>query len=174
MTEFLKHGASPEETEAAEEQVRRTVEAMHAEVRARGDAAVREYSEKLDRWSPANFRLSQEELDALVASVPKKTLDDIRFAQQQVRNFAEHQKSALREIEVETLPGVRLGHKNIPVANVGYYVPGGRYPMVASAHMSIVTAKVAGVRRVIACTPPTAGKAHPETIAAVDGGWTAQ
>jgi sulfopropanediol 3-dehydrogenase len=167
MTEFLKHGASPEETEAAEEQVRRTVEAMHAEVRARGDAAVREYSEKLDRWSPANFRLSQEELDALVASVPKKTLDDIRFAQQQVRNFAEHQKSALREIEVETLPGVRLGHKNIPVANVGCYVPGGRYPMVASAHMSIVTAKVAGVRRVIACTPPTGGKGHPETIAAM-------
>jgi sulfopropanediol 3-dehydrogenase len=167
MTEYLKRGASPQETEAAEEQVRRTVEEMIAQVRARGDAAVREYSEKLDHWSPASFRLSQEELDTLVASVPEKTLDDIRFAQQQVRGFAEHQKSALREIEVETLPGVRLGHKNIPVSNVGCYVPGGRYPMVASAHMSIVTAKVAGVRRVIACTPPTAGKAHPETIAAM-------
>jgi sulfopropanediol 3-dehydrogenase len=147
--------------------VRKTVEEMIAQVRARGDAAVREYSEKLDHWSPASFRLSQEELDSIVALVPEKTLDDIRFAQQQVRGFAEHQKSALREIEVETLPGVRLGHKNIPVANVGCYVPGGRYPMVASAHMSIVTAKVAGVRRVIACTPPTGGKAHPETIAAM-------
>ncbi len=167
MTEYLKRGASQEETEAAEEQVRRTVETMIAQVRARGDAAVREYSEKLDRWAPASFRLSQADLDALVASVPEKTLDDIRFAQQQVRNFAQHQKSALREIEVETLPGVRLGHKNIPVANVGCYVPGGRYPMVASAHMSIVTAKVAGARRIIACTPPTAGKAHPETVAAM-------
>lgn len=116
---------------------------------------------------PKSFRLSAEERDELVSSVSEETLEDIRFAQQQVRGFAEHQKSALRDIEVETLPGVRLGHKNIPVANVGCYVPGGRYPMVASAHMSIVTAKVAGVKRAIACTPPTAGKPHPETIAAM-------
>jgi len=167
MTEYLKRGATAEETEAAETQVRSTVEEMIAQVRKRGDAAVREYSEKLDHWSPASFRLSREELDALVKSVPKETLDDIRFAQQQVRNFALHQKAALKDVEVETLPGVRLGHKNIPVSNVGCYVPGGRYPMVASAHMSIVTAKVAGVKRVIACTPPTAGKPHPETIAAM-------
>ncbi len=167
MTEVLKHGATAEETEAVEAQVKSTVEEMIAQVRKRGDAAVREYSEKLDHWSPASFRLSREELDALVKSVPKETLDDIRFAQQQVRNFALHQKSALRDVEVETLPGVRLGHKNIPVSNVGCYVPAGRYPMVASAHMSIVTAKVAGVKRVIACTPPTAGKPHPETIAAM-------
>jgi sulfopropanediol 3-dehydrogenase len=167
MTEFLKRGASVEETEAVEQQVRQTVEEMIAQVRARSDAAVREYSEKLDRWSPASFRLSQQELNEIVSSVPEETLNDIRFAQQQVRKFAEHQKAALRDIEVETLPGVRLGHKNIPVANVGCYVPGGRYPMVASAHMSIVTAKVAGARRIVACTPPTAGKPHPETIAAM-------
>jgi sulfopropanediol 3-dehydrogenase len=167
MTEYLKRGATAEETEAVEAQVKNTVEEMIAGVRKRGDAALREYSEKLDHWSPASFRLSQEELDALVKSVPKETLDDIRFAQQQVRNFALHQKAALRDVEVETLPGVRLGHRNIPVSNVGCYVPGGRYPMVASAHMSIVTAKVAGVKRVIACTPPTAGKPHPETIAAM-------
>jgi sulfopropanediol 3-dehydrogenase len=167
MTEYLKRGASQAAADAEEDQVRKTVQEMVAQVRSRGDAAVREYSEKLDRWSPASFRLDSEELDRLVSSVPKETLEDIRFAQQQVRRFAEHQKSALLDIEVETLPGVRLGHKNIPVANVGCYVPGGRYPMVASAHMSIVTAKVAGAARVIACTPPTAGKPHPETIAAM-------
>lgn len=167
MTEYLKRGVPAEETEAVDQQVRDTVQEMIAKLRKRGDEAVREYSEKLDRWSPPSFRLNQDELEALVASVPTQTLDDIRFAQQQVRNFAEHQKAALRDIEVETLPGVKLGHKNIPVANVGCYVPAGRYPMVASAHMSIVTAKVAGVQRVIACTPPTAGKPHPETIAAM-------
>jgi sulfopropanediol 3-dehydrogenase len=167
MTEYLKRGATAEETEAVEAQVRSTVEEMIAQVRKRGDAAVREYSERLDHWSPPSFRLSRNDLEALVKSVPKETLDDIRFAQQQVRNFALHQRAALRDVEVETLPGVRLGHRNIPVSNVGCYVPGGRYPMVASAHMSIVTAKVAGVKRVIACTPPTAGKPHPETIAAM-------
>jgi sulfopropanediol 3-dehydrogenase len=167
MTTFLKRGATQAEQDAVDEKTRSTVEEMIADIRKRGDAAVREYSEKLDKWSPPFFRLSQQELNELVASVPAETLDDIRFAQAQVRRFAEHQKAALRDIEVETLPGVRLGHKNIPVANVGCYVPGGRYPMVASAHMSIVTAKVAGARRIIACTPPTAGKAHAETVAAM-------
>lgn len=167
MTEYLKRGASQAATEAEEVQLRATVQMMIDDIRTRGDSAVREYSEKLDRWSPTNFRLSSQELDDLVASVPEQTLNDIRFAQQQVRRFAEYQKSTLRDIEVETLPGVRLGHKNIPVANVGCYVPAGRYPMVASAHMSIVTAKVAGTKRVIACTPPTEGKPHPETIAAM-------
>ena len=167
MTEYLKRGAPRAITDAEEIRVRATVQEMIAQVRNRGDAAVREYSEKLDDWSPQIFRLSADEVAELIASVPKQALDDIRFAQQQVRQFAEHQKSALRDIEVETLPGVRLGHKNIPVSNVGCYVPGGRYPMVASAHMSIVTAKVAGVKRVIACTPPTAGQPHPETIAAM-------
>ena len=125
------------------------------------------YSEKFDRWSPPSFRLSQAEIDALVASVPQRTIDDITFAQAQIRHFAKAQKDALKDIEVTTLPGVTLGHKSIPVASVGCYVPGGRYPMVASAHMSIVTAKVAGVRRIVACTPPTDGAAHAETIAAM-------
>jgi sulfopropanediol 3-dehydrogenase len=167
MTLFLKRGATQAERDAVDEKTCSTVEEMIAQIRRRGDAAVREYSEKLDQWSPPSFLLSQPALDALVASVPAETLEDIRFAQEQVRRFAEHQKAALHDIEVETLPGVRLGHKNIPVANVGCYVPGGRYPMVASAHMSIVTAKVAGARRIIACTPPTAGKAHAETVAAM-------
>lgn len=167
MTEYLKRGASQASAEAEEKHVRTTVQEMIEQIRARGDEAVGEYSEKLDGWSPKSFRLSDEELEKLISAVSKEALDDIRFAQQQIRGFAEHQKSALRDIEVETLSGVRLGHKNIPVANVGCYVPGGRYPMVASAHMSIVTAKVAGTRRVIACTPPTAGKPHPETIAAM-------
>ena len=167
MTEYLKRGASQAANDAVEEQVRTTVQEMVSQVRKRGDDAVREYSEKLDRWSPKCFRLSQAELDNLVASVSEQTLDDIRFAQAQVRGFAQHQKASMHDIEVETLPGVRLGHKNVPIANVGCYVPGGRYPMVASAHMSIVTAKVAGAKRVIACTPPTEGKPHPETIAAM-------
>jgi sulfopropanediol 3-dehydrogenase len=167
MTAFLKRGTSQAENDAIDEKVRSTVQEMIAAVGARGDGAVREYSERLDCWSPASFRLSQSEIDEIVASVPSETIKDIKFAQAQVRNFAEHQKAALRDIEVETLPGVRLGHRNIPVANVGCYVPGGRYPMVASAHMSILTAKVAGCQRIIACTPPTSGKAHPETIAAM-------
>jgi sulfopropanediol 3-dehydrogenase len=167
MTEYLKHGAPRQQTDADEELVRTTVAGIIAQVRARGDEAVREYSAKFDHWSPASFRLSDEEVAQLVAEVAPETIKDIEFAQAQVRRFAVYQKSALVDIEVETLPGVRLGHKNIPVANVGCYVPAGRYPMVASAHMSIVTAKVAGAERVIACTPPTAGKPHPETIAAM-------
>jgi sulfopropanediol 3-dehydrogenase len=167
MATYLKRKISQEQTDAADAKVKQTVEGIIADVKKRGDAAVRELSEKFDKWSPPNFRLSQTEIDALVRSVPAETIADIKFAQAQIRRFAEHQKAALKDIEVETLPGVRLGHKNIPVESVGCYVPGGRYPMVASAHMSIVTARVAGVRRVIACTPPTAGKPHAETIAAM-------
>jgi sulfopropanediol 3-dehydrogenase len=167
VTEYLKHGVSRQQTDADEELVRTTVAGIISQVRARGDEAVREYSTKFDQWSPASFRLSEEEVAKLVAEVAPETIKDIEFAQAQVRRFAEFQKSALLDLEVETLPGVRLGHKNIPVANVGCYVPAGRYPMVASAHMSIVTAKVAGSQRIIACTPPTAGKPHPETIAAM-------
>src|SRR5207237_7948580 len=118
-------------------------------------------------WSPADFRLSRSDIDSLMASVSRETIEDIRFAQAQIRNFAEHRRAALKDIEVETVPGVRLGHRNIPVSSAGCYTPGGRYPMVASAHMTIVTAKAAGVERVIACTPPTKGKPHPETIAAM-------
>ncbi len=167
MATFLKRRVDRTVTEANEAKIRQTVEAILDDVKKRGDAAVRELSKKFDNWSPPDFRLSASEIESIMAKIPRDTIEDIRFAQAQIRNFAEHQRAALRDIEIETLPGVTLGHKNIPVDSVGCYVPGGRYPMVASAHMSIVTARTAGVRRVIACTPPTQGAPHPETIAAM-------
>jgi sulfopropanediol 3-dehydrogenase len=167
MAQHLKTTLAAAEIDAANLQVQDTVANIIADVKSRGDAAVRELSGRFDHWSPASFRLSQPEIASLVAQVSRQTIDDITFAQAQIRNFAEHQKAALKDIEVETLPGVRLGHRNIPVSSVGCYIPGGRYPMVASSHMTIITARVAGVERVIACTPPTGGKPHPETIAAM-------
>ena len=167
MAQYLKQGISPAAAEAADRKIQQTVEGILADVTARGDAAVRELSQKFDNWSPPSFRLRHDDVAAIVAKVPEDTIADIRFAQSQVRNFAQAQRDALRDVEVETLPGVILGHKNIPVESVGCYVPGGRYPMVASAHMSIVTAKVAGVPRIIACTPPNEGEPHPATIAAM-------
>ena len=167
MAQYLKKRIPQEVTDALDLKVRQTVESILTDVKKRGDVAVRELSQQFDKWSPASFKLSKSELDAIVATVPKSTLDDIKFAQAQIRNFAQHQRAALKDIEVETLPGVKLGHKNIPVDSVGCYVPGGRYPMVASAHMSIITARTAGVRRVIACTPPNQGMPHAETIAAM-------
>jgi sulfopropanediol 3-dehydrogenase len=167
MATFLKRRIDQSLSDAADQSVRQSVETILAEIGDRGDAAVRELSVKFDRWSPASFRLSAGELADLMRDVPESTLNDIRFAQQQIRTFAEHQRAALRDIEVEVRPGVKLGHRNIPVQSVGCYVPGGRYPMVASAHMSIVTAKVAGVERIVACTPPNAGAPHAETIAAM-------
>ncbi|MCZ6590604.1 MAG: histidinol dehydrogenase, partial [Alphaproteobacteria bacterium] len=165
--EFLKTGMDADAADEADSKVRETVEGILDDVRRRGDAAVRRLSEKFDGWSPESFRLGDGEIMQLVDSLPQQTIDDIKFAQEQVRNFAQIQKDALRDVEVETLPGVTLGHRNIPVNSVGCYVPGGRYPMVASAHMSIVTAKVAGVPRVIACTPPNEGGPHAATIAAM-------
>ena len=167
MPKYLKTSIPTAEIEAANSKVQETVAKLIADVKMRGDVAVRELSAKFDGWSPSSFRLSQDEIDSLVASVSPRTIDDIEFAQAQIRNFAEQQKAVLKDIEVETLPGVRLGHRNIPVNSVGCYIPGGRYPMVASSHMTIVTARVAGVHRVIACTPPTGGKPHPETVAAM-------
>src|SRR5438046_2979997 len=167
MATYLKNSLPAAENDTANAKVQETVATIIADVRERGDAAVRQLSERFDGWSPSDFRLSRNEIDSIVASVPCETIEDIRFAQTQIRNFAEHQRAALKEVEVETIPGVRLGHRNIPVRTAGCYTPGGRYPMVASAHMTIVTAKVAGVERVIACTPPTKGKPHPETIAAM-------
>jgi sulfopropanediol 3-dehydrogenase len=163
----LKSGIAEAASRAADEAVRTAVEAILRDVEARGDAAVRAYSERFDQWSPAEFHLSSLEVAALVERVDPAIRRDIAFAQQQIRTFAEAQRAALGDVEVETLPGVTLGHKNIPVQSVGCYVPGGRYPMIASAHMSILTAKVAGVPRVAACTPPYQGRAHPETIAAM-------
>ena len=167
MAEHLKHRIGEAETKAAEAKVRETVEGILADIEARGEDAVRALSEKYDGWSPDSFRLGAEEIDRLVASVPDETIADIKFAQSQIRKFAEVQRAALTDVEVETIPGVKLGHRNIPVNAVGCYVPGGRYPMVASAHMSVVTARVAGVKRIIACTPPTDGAPHAETITAM-------
>src|SRR4051812_39669772 len=167
MPRNIKTAALAGQQEEADAKVRAAVEAIIADVRARGDRAVRELSERFDKWSPPSFRLSDSDIAAVVAKVPAQTLDDIRFAQTQIRNFAEIQRESMRDVEVETLPGIVLGHRHIPVERVGCYVPGGRYPMVASAHMSIVTARVAGVGHITACTPPNQGMPHPETIAAM-------
>ena len=137
------------------------------DIEDRGEAAVRELSEKFDRWAPESFRLSSEQIGSIVADVDPVTIADIEFAQTQIRNFAQIQLDSMKDVEVETLPGVFLGHKHLPVQNVGAYVPGGRYPMVASAHMSVLTAKVAGVPRVAACTPPINGEVPKETVAAM-------
>ena len=147
--------------------VRQTVEKILGDISSRGEQAVREYSKEFDKWSPPTFRLSPSEIEDCVRSLPSQTLDDIKFAQTQIRNFALAQRAALRDVEVQTLPGVVLGHKNVPVNSVGCYVPGGRYPMVASAHMSVVTAKAAGVKRIIAAAPPFGGKPHPAIVAAM-------
>ena len=165
MAKHLKRRIAEALTAEIDAKVRHTVEAILDEVRKRGDAAVREYSEKFDQWVPK--KLTRAEIDAILARVAPATIADIKFAQSQIRHFAEQQRAAIRDLEVETLPGVKLGHRNIPVESVGCYVPGGRYPMVASAHMSIVTARTAGVKRIVACTPPNQGAPHAETIAAM-------
>ena len=167
MIRYLKSGQSAAMKAESTLQVRNTVEAILADIAARGETAVREYSEKFDQWSPPSFRLSASEIEDCVRALPRQVIDDIEFAQTQIRNFALVQRAALQDVEVETLPGVVLGHKNIPVNSVGCYVPGGRYPMVASAHMSVVTAKAAGVKRIIACAPPFGGKPHPAIVAAM-------
>jgi len=165
MAIHLKRRIAKELTDEIDRKVRQTVEDILADVKKRGDAAVSEYSEKFDKWAPR--KLSPSDIDKILGKVKPSTLNDIKFAQAQIRSFAEHQRAAIRDIEVETLPGVKLGHRNIPVESVGCYVPGGRYPMVASAHMSIVTARTAGVSRIIASTPPNQGEPHAETIAAM-------
>lgn len=170
MAKYLKRGMDADTVEQADAKVRETVETILADINARGDDAVRELSEKFDKWSPENFRLTEAEIEQAMSKVAKQDLEDIKFAQAQVRNFAQHQKDALQDIEVETLPGVVLGHKNIPVNSVGCYVPGGQYPMVASAHMSVLTAKVAGVKRIVACAPPHKGGPHPAIVAAMHMG----
>ena len=167
MAKFLKTGKSIAEIAKAGAQLIETVQKIIEDVAARGDLAVRELSEKFDKWVPPNIKLSQEEIEGIIKRSPVETINDIKFAQANIRRFAEHQKAALREIEVEILPGVTLGHKNIPVNSVGCYIPGGRYPMVASAHMSVLTANVAGVKRVIACTPPINGRIPSATVAAM-------
>jgi sulfopropanediol 3-dehydrogenase len=167
MIRYLKKGQSAEAKAANSIEVRQTVEAILDDIAAHGETAMRRYSEKFDQWSPPSFRLSRSQIDDCLGALPARVLDDIHFAQDQIRNFALVQRGALRDVEVETLPGVVLGHKNIPVNSVGCYVPGGRYPMVASAHMSVVTAKAAGVQRIIAAAPPFEGAPHPAIVAAM-------
>jgi sulfopropanediol 3-dehydrogenase len=167
MPEWLKT-AKPEAERAADDAaVRGVVEAVLADIAARGDAAVRAFSVRYDRYDPVAFRLSPSEIEAAMSRVSPRDMDDIRFAQTQIRRFAEAQKASIREIEVETLPGVILGHRNIPVQSVGCYVPGGKFPMVASAHMSVLTAAVAGVARIVASAPPVNGEPHPAIVAAM-------
>lgn len=167
MTRYLKTAQGSAARADADTQVRVTVERILADIEQRGDLAVRELSKKFDDWSPADFRLSASEIESAIAQVPARDLDDIQFAQDNVRRFAQIQKEAMRDVEVETQPGVVLGHRHIPVNAVGCYVPGGKYPMVASAHMSVLTASVAGVRRIAAAAPPFQGGAHPAIVAAM-------
>lgn len=167
MARYLKKGKDAEAVAEDDANTRRIVEDILADVENRGDAAVRALSAKFDNWSPEAFRLSESEIETALGKVAKRDLDDIRFAQAQVRNFAEKQKACLQDLEVETMPGVVLGHRNIPVNSIGCYVPGGKYPMVASAHMSVVTAKVAGVKRIVASAPPHYGGPHPAIVAAM-------
>jgi sulfopropanediol 3-dehydrogenase len=170
MVRYIKEGISEEATFDANMKVRKVVEDILDDIRNRGDEAVRELSVRFDNWNPESFRLSKEQIEEIIANLPEQVVDDIKFAQDQVRGFAEHQLAALQDIEVETLPGVILGHKNIPVNSVCCYIPGGRYPMVASAHMSVLTAKVAGVKRIAACTPPIHGEVPAATVAAMHFG----
>ncbi|MFZ4806061.1 MAG: histidinol dehydrogenase [Hyphomicrobiaceae bacterium] len=170
MARWLKRGKDADARKEADDKVRSTVEAILADVARRGDAAVRELSVKFDDYAPKEFFLSRPQIEAAMAQLRPRDIDDIAFAQAQVRNFAQKQKECLKDLEVETMPGVVLGHKNIPVDAVGCYVPGGRYPMIASAHMSVVTAKVAGVGRIIASAPPHRGAPHPAIVAAMHMG----
>ena len=147
--------------------IQESVQGILDDITLRGSAAVRELSEKFDSYSPGSFRLSRSEIESCAAQVTQKEMSDMQFAHQQIKAFAEHQKGTLKDLEVETLPGVILGHKNIPVNSVGCYIPGGKYPFIASCFMSILTAKVAGVPRVIACTPPQKGKPHPTVVTAM-------
>ena len=167
MSRQLKQTASTATLRQERSDVAEVVTTVIEDVRRRGDDAVRHYSEKFDHWSPASFRLSPEEIDRIISTVPDEVLDDLRTVQANVRNFAQHQLASMRDFEVETQPGVFLGQKHLPIAATGAYIPGGRYPLTASAHMTVVTAKVAGVERVTACTPPIRGEIPGATIAAM-------
>jgi sulfopropanediol 3-dehydrogenase len=168
MIKYLKKGPTQEEKVASNKKVQTIVEDIISNIETNGDKAVREYSEKFDKWTPKSFRLSKDEIAACYSELDEQVISDIRWAQTQVRNFAQIQRDSMKDVEVETLPGVTLGHKHIPMESVGCYVPGGKYPLVASAHMSVVTAKVAGVKRVIACAPPFDGKPSAAIVVAMD------
>ncbi len=166
MATWLKQAISKEDKDQAQQQVRETVETLLEDIEKRGDTAVRELSKRFDHWAPENFRLSEEEIQACIDRLDSRTIEDIHFAQEQIRNFARIQRDSMKDVEEETLPGVILGHRHIPMNRVGTYVPAGKFPMVASAHMSVVTAKVAGVREIITCAPPYQGKPADAIVAA--------
>jgi sulfopropanediol 3-dehydrogenase len=170
MARWLKRGTDSAEITRADAVIRETVEDILKQVEERKETAVRELSKKYDNWAPNEFQLTHTQIEKAISHLPKRDLEDIKFAQAQVRNFAQKQRESMLDVEVETLPGIVLGHRHIPVNAIGCYVPGGRYPMVASAHMSIVTAKVAGVRRIVACAPPFQGGPHPAIVAAMHFG----
>ena len=165
--EFLKRSKSEAERAEDDAKVRAVVESTLADIAARGDAAVRDLSQKFDNYTPQKFCLTESEIEAAMNKVSSRDMEDIKFAQAQIRNFAEAQRASMTDVEFETLPGVILGHRNIPVQSVGCYVPGGKFPMVASAHMSVLTASVAGVPRIIASAPPVDGEPHPAIVAAM-------
>lgn len=167
MVTYLKQGAQKTFADTAQADVQSKVRDIVADVRSRGAAAVRSYSEAFDSWTPESFRLSEDAVASLMDTLPTQVVEDIRYVQDQVRHFAEVQRASMLDVEVETLPGVFLGHRHVPVASVGAYIPGGRYPLTASAHMTIITAKAAGVERVIACTPPIRGEIPAATVAAM-------
>ncbi|MEO1704082.1 MAG: histidinol dehydrogenase, partial [Pseudomonadota bacterium] len=170
MAKYLKRGKPADERAEDDAKTRAIVEATLKDIEENGDAAVRALSEKFDGYEPQAFRLTPSEVEAAMQKVSTREMDDIRFAQAQIRRFAEAQRASMTDVEVETMPGVILGHKNIPVNSVGCYVPGGKFPMVASAHMSVLTAKVAGVNRVVASAPPVNGAPHPAIVAAMQEG----
>ncbi|WP_435945733.1 histidinol dehydrogenase [Dryocola sp. BD586] len=166
MAKWLKQGADEKSIKDSDRQVRETVENILADIEERGDAAIRELAIRFDRLDRESYRLTEEEISECYAQLSTRDIADIRFAQEQVRNFAQHQRDSMKDIEVETLPGVILGHKNIPISAAGCYVPGGKYPLLASAHMSVITAKVAGVERIVTCAPPFNGKPAPAIVVA--------
>src|ERR1700721_2823219 len=170
MSRWLKRGLDPNQAKIADNKVREVVENIIEQIENRGDAAVRELSKQYDNWDPQRFRLSASGIEKAISQVRARDLEDIKYAQAQVRNFAQRQRETLHDLEVETLPGVILGHRHIPLGSIGCYVPGGRYPIGAAAHMSLVTAKVAGVKRIIACAPPFKGGPHPAIVAAMHFG----
>ncbi len=167
MIKYIKNSKSDQEKDAEDKQVRSSVEKILSDIKKDGDKAIKFYSEKFDEYLPNSFKLSENEIENCLKNVSKRDLEDIKFAQKQIRNFAEIQKGSMNDVEVETLPGVILGHKNIPVQSVGCYVPGGKFPMIASAHMSVITANVAGVPRIIAAAPPQNGAPHPAIVSAM-------
>ena len=168
MIRYLKEGKTQEELSLSNQQIKKIVEDILTDIESRGDEAIREYSEKFDKWTPKSFRLSKCDIQDCYDQVDEQAQNDIRWAQKQIRNFAQIQRDSMLDVEVETLPGVTLGHKHIPVNSVGCYIPGGKYPLLASAHMGVLTAKVAGVKRVIAAAPPFNGKPAPAIVVATD------